>query len=750
MRAILTGLFSSILSGCTILMVNPKDTSRQDRLATFPRGEGFALKDELEIFWNDQSIPYVHAKNWEDAAFGLGMVHAHLRWGQMLLYRRIAQARLAEMLGPLAVDLDYTFRILNVGKAVDEMEKNLPPKTQVWLVSFVNGINAYIERQKEFPAEARALNIANEPFTVKDILRMSRLAAVDINWAFYVQLLELKKTKGWEEIFSTMLGVGASSTPSFKSSSPLDFSSLLEHGSKSGSNSFAIGGARSASGAGIMANDPHLGIFAPNFWLIAGVSSPELKAVGLMIPGLPFFGVGRNEHISWGGTNMRGISTHLFELSDQDLKSATVREEKIKVRGWFSKKVEVRETKYGPVITDSPYFKSSKNPLSLYWVGHNSSDELTSFLSANQAKNWEEFRVAFKGYAVSAQNLLYADKNGNIGQLLAYRQPLIRPPESILKLIKSKNEFVESTRNSDMLPAIYNPPEAFLASANNKPVETSPPLAYVYSNNDRIDRLKKILAEKNKAGFADARDLQLDTFSQSSLRVKEAFVDKLGEFTPASKPDHVYELWQQYLQFNGEYLKETRPPVAFEILMYFVISELVKSKWKEEAFQKFYLSAEYWKKTGLMLFEKIKRDELHQVANKVFEDAAKSFSKYKAWGEFHVQRFQHPLGFLPLVGQRYRLDEYPADGSNETLNKSAHPFGAEKSKVTYGACARHISDLSDLDANYFVLLGGQDGWLKNPQLSDQVSFWRKGEYVKVPLNLDTVQKTFPIRFSLRR
>jgi penicillin amidase len=80
----------------------------------------------------------------------------------------------------------------------------------------------------------------------------------------------------------------------------------------------------------------------------------------------------------------------------------------------------------------------------------------------------------------------------------------------------------------------------------------------------------------------------------------------------------------------------------------------------------------------------------------------------------HVQRLQHLLGNLPLIGGRYRVAEYAADGRNDTLLKAAHELSGEKGRVTYGATARHVSDLADPDAHWFVLLGGQDGWLDGP------------------------------------
>lgn len=128
---------------------------------------------------------------------------------------------------------------------------------------------------------------------------------------------------------------------------------------------------------------------------------------------------------------------------------------------------------------------------------------------------------------------------------------------------------------------------------------------------------------------------------------------------------------------------------------------------------------------------------------------AYAISRYSTWGELHVQRYQHPLGLVPVIGDRFRYAEYPAPGSNDTLLKAAHALSDERSFVTFGANARHISDLSDPDANWFVLLGGQDGWLTGPHLADQLPLWRTGDYIKVPLRMEVVRSTFPRKLKLK-
>ena len=105
----------------------------------------------------------------------------------------------------------------------------------------------------------------------------------------------------------------------------------------------------------------------------------------------------------------------------------------------------------------------------------------------------------------------------------------------------------------------------------------------------------------------------------------------------------------------------------------------------------------------------------------------------------HQIGLRHPLAALPGVGRAYALPNYPADGGNDTLNKTGHGPVTGRHTVTFGACARHFSDLSDPDANEFVLLGGQDGWLGSANAADQVALWRAGKAIQVPLSLEGVR-----------
>ena len=130
--------------------------------------------------------------------------------------------------------------------------------------------------------------------------------------------------------------------------------------------------------------------------------------------------------------------------------------------------------------------------------------------------------------------------------------------------------------------------------------------------------------------------------------------------------------------------------------------------------------------------------------------AAAAVAKYPSWGAMHRLGLAHPLSFLPVIGERYRFADLPVGGSTDTLMKTAHGTTAERHYTRYGSNARHISDLSDLDRNYFVLLGGQDGRFNSSTFLDQAELWTADAYVEVPLRIETVRERFAHHIRLGR
>ena len=738
----------SLLCGCALLAPLPEPTTVEERLAAFP-ATGLPLEGRVVVHWNANQVPFIEAEHDADAAFVLGLVHAHLRLGQMETFRRISQGRIAEMGGMLAVDIDHGLRILDFGRAAAEIEAILPQETREWLTSFVAGINHYQKTAKTLPHEFGLLGLEREPWTIRDVLTFGRLTGTDVNWLVWLNLLRLRDRDDWPALWARLIEYGSNSLTSFGADGDGErLNALLRSLSRSGSNSLAVAPAQSATGAAIMANDPHLGIFLPNTWLLAGVSSPSYHAVGLMVPGLPFFAIGRNPWIAWGGTNMRAASSELHEVEDGA--AIATRRERIAVRWWFDREIEIRETGRGPILSDAPQLADRvSRPVALRWTGHRASDEVTAMLRVSRARNFADFRDAFSTFAVPGQNMLYADNDGNIGQVMAVSLPDRRGPlpSDIVVEGGQSDAAWEQMVGAAELPFSLNPERGFLVSANNRPAPTETHVGYFFSPNDRVERMTELLGA-GPVGIDDVKALQQDVYMPSSAALRDALLGALDRAGVAAGADtagtRAIELMRAW---DGHYRRDSAGAVAFEAFRDAFAREFYVASLGEEDWAAFAGFAGIRK---LMIADmgRAGEAELAAALEPALSAAAAAVAEFPEWGAMHRLGLAHPLSFVPLIGDRYRFADLPAGGSSDTLMKTAHGSTGGRHFTRYGSNARHISDMSDPDRNYFVLLGGQDGHFNSASFLDQAELWFSGAYIEMPLRVETVRERFAHRIEL--
>ncbi len=759
MLGILPVLFS--MAGCGVFSSLPEKRTVAERVQDFPTGN-LPIRAPVTVYWDSHLIPVIEAQRDDDLAFVLGLVHAHLRLGQMEMIRHVSQGRLAEMLGPSTVRIDLSLRILNVGRASAEIYRAMPPETRLWLDEFVRGVNFYQDHLRELPLEFKVMGLGRERWKPEDVITMERFAGVDVNWITEFMLLPIRGKPYYREVFERFRDAGGASLPSFAGGEPMaSLSGALGGLSRSGSNALAISGGRSATGGAILASDPHVAIMIPNSWIIVGCHSPSYHLVGMMFPGVPFVAIGRNEHVAWGGTNMRAASSDLCDISAEPPGTITSRQETIRVRWWFNRQVTVRESRLGPVISDAPALGGYRGPpLALHWIGYEPSDEFTALLKANRARNWDEFREAFRGYGVPGMNVLFADDRGNIGQLMAVRAPVRSQarPEDVVLNAADPDSLWQGYKGPCDLPQGWNPQTGFLASCNNLPARSNPPVGWLFSPNDRIARIGALLGASGKVSLDQVKAVQRDVYSATNVALRDLFLRRIAgcglrEELELSHPQFMAAL----AGWNGCYDADSIGAVAFQTLLCHFAGAYYAKRYDKPMAQMLLTTA--------FAREFLKRDlagepspnaspadqpaEFCALLRDAVARAAESAKPFHNWGEMHRLPIAHLFSVLPYIGGKYRLADYPAAGANETLWKSAHPLTAGRNSATYGAVARVIADLSNAEENYFVLLGGQDGRLHSDAALDQVPLWLSRQYLKVPLPLESVRKSFEYSVDLR-
>lgn len=744
-RSALLLLLGSFLGGCSALW--PSEVSRDERLSVMPR-QGLALEKPVTIRWNRMAIPYVEAETDRDLAYTLGLVHGHLRLAQIRLMKQVAQGRLSEMVGPFAQDIDHAIRILDFGRAAPQIVAQMPGETRALMDAFLDGLNTYQARLETMPPEFGLLGLSPEPFTLEDLLTIGRLAGTDVNWGTYIALLGERDKPEWPQIWARTLEAGSGPTISFDTPQKQALNDLLVGLSKSGSNSVVVAPERSASGAAMIASDPHLGVGVPNLWLIAGVKSPSFNAVGFMIPGLPFVALGRTPDLAWGGTNMRAANSDLYDVSAGSGIDLVEEETEIVTRFWFNTTRTVRRSRLGNVITDSSLVPGRDGEaVALRWVGHLPTDEITGMFAIMRAQSAEEFRAALKGFAVSPQNFLCVDSSGNICHALATllpKRPWERPETLVLDAAVPGNDW-PGIADALELPFALNPDSGFIASANNRPTKARWPIGFFFNGDERIRRLQQILGRDGAVSLDDLKALQLDTVSLASAELSAALVALIEATPEAAAADPAF--LAQLKAFDGDYAVDAAGPVAFETLLFHLVPRVYGAESLDALTgqQKNFTQLRHYLIEDMQALSPEARSA---ALTQAIALAATDTALHPTWGDMHYLQVQHWLGNAPVIGSAFQYERRPVGGSRETVYKTAHGLTNEPIATQYGSQARHISDMSDPDANYFVLLGGNDGWLGSENFLDQVDPWIEGGYVQMPLRAEIVARDFPITMTL--
>ncbi|MCC2665227.1 MAG: peptidase penicillin amidase, partial [Geminicoccaceae bacterium] len=268
------------------------------------------------------AIPHIEAESLLDLGFAQGFVHAQDRLWQMEFQRRLGAGRLAEILGPAALPSDRFMRTLGLYRRAGASLAHLAPATQARLEAYAAGVNAYLAtRTGPLPLEFLVLRHDQlEPWSPADSLVWLRVMALDLSVNYRDELLRarLARQLSDEQI--------ADVWPDYPEGAPITLVELARglpaaalaaalppaaQGAK-GSNAWVLAGSRAASGAPLLANDPHLGLQAPGVWHLVRMEAPGLELVGAALPGVPGIVLGRNQSVAWGFTNTGPDTQDLF------------------------------------------------------------------------------------------------------------------------------------------------------------------------------------------------------------------------------------------------------------------------------------------------------------------------------------------------------------------------------------------------------------------------------------------------------
>lgn len=352
-----------------------------------------------------------------------------------------------------------------------------------------------------------------------------------------------------------------------------------------GSNNWVVGPAKSATGKALLANDPHLGVQMPSIWYMNALHCRVVSAAcpydvaGVSFPSAPGVILGHNARIAWGATNTGPDVQDLFVETPDPANPAnylykgeslpfSTRRETIAVAGGAPVTITVRETVHGPILNDVvDDLADAKELYSLRWTALVEQDgQIGALLKVNVATSFDDFRAAFRDYVAPAQNFVYADVDGNIGLQIPGRIPVRPAGDDGRRPVDgaSGDHDWAGYVPFDELPALYDPPDGLIVTANNNPVDAAYPydLGSEWDAGWRATRIRQLLDDAAAEGGVTQEDLSAIQNDTRLMRADDV-VPALVAAAPAT--DDGREVQRLIDGWNGACDLDSRGCSAYEV-----------------------------------------------------------------------------------------------------------------------------------------------------------------------------------------
>lgn len=753
------------------------------------------LKKPVKVVYDDRLVPHIFADNTEDAYYVQGFIHAQNRLWEMDFITRAAGGRLSEILGdrPLrpgfsTVDVDKLQRRRGVTMGAEKTIKEWQAEPETWatISAYCAGANAYINKldPRDYPIEYKILGAKPEEWSP---MRMSLLAtymAMDLALREDdVQATNAKTLFGsdfdfiYPEYFpeqqpvvptGTNFGTpstsvkGAMSAISSDKTAPLptisgsaismiDFPSMhddLQPDEGNGSNNWVVGPSKTKNKNPILCGDPHLSLKMPSIWFEIQITTPEMNAYGVSLPGLPAIVIGFNDNIAWTQTNVGHDVADWYTMKWTDAtrttyvcdgvnKKVDIRVEDIVVKGVGVVKDTVKYSCWGPIVYDNDTMPAAN--MAFHWLANDvSKSSIKSFVLLNKAKNYDEYTKALEGFNVPAQNFAFACKNGDIALRLGGLFPIKK---------KEQGRFVQdgtTTANAwhgfvpkDMNPHYKNPARGFVSSANQH--STDPSFPYYYNSEGfeayRGRIVNNFLSKMSDITVDDMKKMQNNSFS---LMAQEALPTMIKLLDSMSLSDTEKPLLAELKKWDYYYDADKVAPIYFEEWFKALYDEtwdeissrsdkdriMKPTQWRTIAILRGDANNKFFDKLDTRDKKETAKDVLMNSFKKMAAELPKIQSEIKSkygndpkmtWTHYKDTEIPH-IANIPGMG-RYHLQN---GGYGKAINAI---------KKNHGPSWRMIVEMAaDKPHAYIVYPGGQSGNPGSKYYDQFVGTWTNGSY----------------------
>ncbi|RDV17176.1 penicillin acylase family protein [Pontibacter diazotrophicus] len=758
------------------------------------------LKAPVEILRDQWGVNHIYAANQHDLFFAQGYAAAKDRLFQFEVWRRQATGTVAEILGPDELKRDIGARLFKFRGNIKKELNHYHPQGEAIINAYVEGVNAYIgevlQQPEKLPVEFRILQIKPAYWTPEVVISRHQGLLGNINEELSLGMavakagedkvkelmwfhpkepqLQLDSAIRGDLLSKDILEIynayrrGITFEPGDISASVKDTTGMLnrlnllqqnpynqpfEHGLE-GSNNWIVSGSRTASGHAMLANDPHRSIAVPSLRYMVHLVAPGWNVIGGGEPEIPGVSIGHNEHGAWGLTiyETDGEDLYVYDLNPANLKqyrhngkwqTMTELHEAVPVKDAEPVDVTLRYTLHGPVtFIDSVNHKAYA--VKGAWLEPGGAPYLAS-LRMNQAKNWEEFREACSYSYIPGENMIWADKKGNIGWQVVGIIPVRKHFSGMVPVPGDGRYEWSGYLPIKERPHMLNPGKGFFATANQNVTPDTytrwNTVGYTWADPFRGNRINEVLEKDEKITMKEMMALQTDYFSIPARTLVPmlnavAFDAALPQQAKAQLTNWNFVLDKQstaagiYAMWERKIMQEARNRFIPEELKGLVGLQLTRViSWLEKPEQKF--GTEAGKDAFL-------RETFEMAVNELKERLGYSVEHW----QYGQEKYKHVtlVNRLPgLVNAQWKekvdIGPLPRGGNSHTPN-STGGYDNQSS----GASFRMIVDVGDWDKAVMMNAPGQSGNPDSPYYKNLFELWANDSYFPAYYSKDKVEK----------
>ncbi len=751
------------------------------------------LAQSVEILRDRWGISHIYAENESDLFFAQGYNVARDRLFQLELWRRQATGTVSEFLGRKALKRDTGTRLFLFRGDLKQELNWYHPHGETIINAFVNGINAYVDETIRNPnllsPEFKMLGIKPGKWTTAVVVsRFNGLLAnvtEELNLAQAVRVLGADSVNDLEyfqparpnlnidpSIDQTLLTRsvldlynafreplrftpddlmpeyrgGAKGNMLVDESTAVSAIDLSQRREDIGSNNWVVSGKLTPGGFPMMMNDPHRTQSVPSLRYWVHLVAPGWNVIGAGEPALPGVSIGHNEFGAWGLTIFGGDSEDLY-VYDLNPARATqykyrgkweemrVIKETVAIKGEAPVSLELRYTRHGPVVhVDQQHHKAYA--VRAAWMEVGSAPYLAS-LRMDQARSWSEFREACSYSLIPSENMVWADRDGNIGYQAVGISPLRSGWSGLVPVPGDGRYEWGGYLPIKQLPNVLNPEKGFWNTSNNYLIPTGWPykdaLHYSWADPYRASRVAEVLGSGQLFTVAEMVRLQNDELSiparslvpllqnlsfadQATAKARDRLLAWNYILDKDSVPAGIYEMWQRRIQTNMRELLVPKDAQAF-------IGNLSLKRIID------------WLFAPDGRFGPDPVAGRNNLLTKSFTEAVAELNRrfgpdMEKWklGAYHHALIKHPLdaALKPELQAKFNVGDSPRGGDSYTVTATA---GGDNQ--TSGGSFKIIIDTEDWDTALGLNNPGQSGDVNDPHYRDLYELWSVGKYFPV-------------------